>query len=339
MSQMPEDDFENDDGVVNCTTQKEFREAVEDSPDDYLIYLRGDGPFRVPDVAHLSHQIVATEEVSIRGGHPDLRLNLHGDAEAFLDRAKYVWASTRGLCDIHNADAVCVVDDTYLFARDCGVVHAGERSQIETFECDQVVALDRAHVTLHGKAYCMAFERADVVMSIDANCTIEAHDFSRIVANSEVRIAHQSPAAMIISPYGEGDTIPFIGKTTEEWARTYDVPISLGRNCLNVYKYVERNEENGSLETGRLRGYPTRWEVGKRTKCADWDPSHLSYHGLHFASHPVKAAMMVPRGGEGHMLRCAIPADETVIMDGGASVKAPWADVIEEIKFDWRQVP
>ena len=339
MSQMPEDDFEDDDGVVNCDTQKEFREAVEDSPDDALIYLRGDGPFRVPDVAHLSHQIVATEEVSIRGGHPDLHLNLHGDAEAFLDRAKYVWASTRGLCDIHRADAVCVVDNTYLFARDCGVVHAGERSQIETFECDQVVALNRAHVTLHGKTYCIALNHADVNATDSAECTIEAYDFSRVTMPSEGRIAHRSPAAMIISPYGEGDTIPFIGKTTEEWARTYDVPISLGRNCLNVYKYVERNEENGYLETGRLRGHPTRWEVGKRTKCADWDPSHLSYHGLHFASHPVRAAMLVIRGGEGHMLRCAIPADETVIMNGGASVKAPWADVIEEIKFDWRQVP
>lgn len=31
--------------------------------------------------------------------------------------------------------------------------------------------------------------------------------------------------------------------------------------------------------------------------------------------------------------------DEAVIMGGGHSVKAPWADVIEEIEFDWRQVP
>lgn len=339
MSQMPEDDFKDDDVVVNCYTQKEFREAVEDSPDDALIYLRGDGLFKVPDVARLPQHIVATEEVAIGGGHPDLHLNLHGDAEAFLNRAKYVWASTQGLCDIQNADAVCVVDDTYLFARDCEIVHASDLSQVETFDCDQVVALNGARVTLHGKTYCVALNRADVDAADSDEGAIEARDFSRVIMSSEGRIAHRSPGAMIISPYGEGDTIPFIGKTTEEWARTYDVPISLGRNCLNVYKYVERNEENGSLETGRLRGYPMRWEVGKRTKCADWDPSHLSYHGLHFASHPVKAAMMVPRGGEGHMLRCAIPADETVIMDGGASVKAPWADVIEEIKFDWRQVP
>ena len=82
-----------------------------------------------------------------------------------------------------------------------------------------------------------------------------------------------------------------------------------------------------------------RREVGERAKCADWDPSPLSYHGLHFASHPIKAAMMIPREGERHMLRCAIPADETVIMNDGSSVKAPWADVIQEIEFDWRQVP
>lgn len=339
MSQMPDDDYEDDCEVVNCYTTKEFREAVEKTPDDTLIYLRGEGQFRVPDVDRIPHHIVATEEASIRGGHPDLHLNLHGDAEAFLSRAKYVWSSTRGLCDIHNADAVCAVDDTYLFAQDCGVVHAGDTSQVEAFECDQVVALNRARVTLHGKNYCMAFERADVDVDIDANCTIEAHDFSRVVANSKVRIAHQSPAAMIATPYGDDDTVPFIGDTVEAWAHVYNAPIDLGGGRLYVYKYVERNEESGDLETGRLRGFPTQWEVGKRTECADWDPSPLSYHGLHFASHPVRAAMLVPRGVEGHMLRCTIPADETVIMNGGNSVKAPWADVVEEVEFDWRQVP
>lgn len=30
--------------------------------------------------------------------------------------------------------------------------------------------------------------------------------------------------------------------------------------------------------------------------------------------------------------------DEATLM-GGNSVKAPWADVVEEIEFDWRQVP
>lgn len=35
----------------------------------------------------------------------------------------------------------------------------------------------------------------------------------------------------------------------------------------------------------------------------------------------------------------AIPADMTVIMGSGNSVKAPWADVVEEVKFDWRQAP
>lgn len=339
MSQMPEDDFEDDGGVVNCYTQKEFREAVEDSPDDALIYLRGEDRFTVPDIDHLPHHIVATDEVVLKGGHPELHLNLTGDAEGFLCRAKYVLASTRGLCDIHNADAVYAVDDTYLFARDCGVVHAGDTSQVEAFDCDQVVARGRAHVTLHGKNYCTAFECADVDATDGIQCTFEAHDFSRVIMASDGRVAHRSLAAMVASPYGEGDTVPFIGETTEEWARTYDVPIGIGRNCLHVYKYVERNEENGSLETGRLRGYPTRWEVGERTKCVDWDPSPLSYHGFHFASHPVRAAMMVPRGGEGHMLLCAIPADKTVIMNDGNSVKAPWADVIEEVEFDWRQVP
>lgn len=339
MSQMPDDDFEDDDGSVNCDTQKEFREAVEDCPDDTLIYLRGEDRFKVPDVGRLPHHIIATDEVVLKGGHPDLHLNLHRDAEAFISQAKYVWASTRGLCDIHNADAVCVVDDTLLFARGCGVVHAGDISQVEAFGCDQVVALNRARVSLHGKNYCKAFQRADVDATHGVQCTIEAYDFSRAVMSFEGRIAHRSPAAMVISPYGDDDTVPFIGKTAEEWARIYDVPISLGRNCLHVYKYVERNGESGDLETGRLRGRPVRWEVGKRTKCSDWNPSPLSYHGLHFASHPIRAAMMIPRGGEGHILRCAIPADETVIMDDGSSVKAPWADVIEEIEFDWRQVP
>jgi hypothetical protein len=37
--------------------------------------------------------------------------------------------------------------------------------------------------------------------------------------------------------------------------------------------------------------------------------------------------------------RCIVATDEAVIMGGGHSVKAPWADVIEEVEFDWRQVP
>lgn len=82
-----------------------------------------------------------------------------------------------------------------------------------------------------------------------------------------------------------------------------------------------------------------RWEVGKRTECVDWEASPRSHHGLHFASHPVRAARLSVQSGERHMLRCAIPADTTVIMSSGNSVKAPWADVVEEIEFDWRQVP
>lgn len=71
----------------------------------------------------------------------------------------------------------------------------------------------------------------------------------------------------------------------------------------------------------------------------EWEASPLSRHGLHFASHPVRAARLTIQSGERHMLRCAIPVDKTVIMNGGNSVKAPWADVVEEVEFDWRQVP
>lgn len=339
MSQMPEDHYEDDDAVVECVTQKEFREAVEACPDNALIYLRGEGQFSVPNVDRLPQHIVATDEVMLRSGHPDLRINVHNDAEVLLEQARYVWASTRRMCNIRNADSVLALDYANLFATDCGVVHASERSEVETYNCDRVIATGRARVTLHGKNYCMAFNRADVDVNIYADCTIEAHDFSRIFANSKTRIAYQSPAAMITTPYGDGDTIPRVGDTVEAWAHVYGAPIDLDGGLLYVYKYVERNEGSGDLETGRLRGSPVQWQVGRRTECADWDPSPLSHHGLHFASHPARAAMMTPRSGEGHMLRCAIPADETVIMNDGSSVKAPWADVIEEIEFDWRQVP
>lgn len=90
MSQMPEDDFEDDGGFVNCGTQKEFREAVEDSPDDALIYLRGEDYFTVPDIDHLPHHIIATDEVVLKGGHPDLHLNLTGDADV-IEEIKFDW--------------------------------------------------------------------------------------------------------------------------------------------------------------------------------------------------------------------------------------------------------
>lgn len=339
MSQMPDDYDDEDNEVVSCYTTKEFREAVEKTPDDTMIYLRGEGQFSVPNVDRLPQHIVATDEVVLRGGLPDLHLNVHSNAKVFLNQAKYVWASTRGVCSVNNADAVHVLDSTELFASDCGVVHAGERSQVETFACGRVLALGRARVTLHGKSYCMAFERADVDVNIHADCTVEAHDFSRVHAAAGLRLAYRSPSAMVTTPHGEDDTLPFIGNTVEEWAHTYDAPIDLWKNRLYVYKYVERNEETGDLETGRLRGSPVQWKVGRRTECADWNHSRVSYHGLHFASHPVRAAMMVVRSGERHMLRCAIPVDKTVIMGGGNSVKAPWADVVEEVEFDWRQVP
>lgn len=155
MPQMPDDyDNENDGEVVNCYTTKEFREAIEKAPDDTMIYLRGEGQFRVPDVDRIPQQVTITD-----------------------------------------------------------------------------------------------------------------------------------------------------------WARTYGAHINFEKNIMYVYKCVARNPETGVLETGRSHG------------------------------HPVRAAMLSVQSGERHMLRCAIPADTTVIMSSGNSVKAPWADVVEEIEFDWRQVP
>lgn len=64
MSQMP-DDYDNEDNeVVNCYTTKEFREAVEKTPDDTMIYLRGESQFRVPDVDRIPQHVTVTE-----GGH------------------------------------------------------------------------------------------------------------------------------------------------------------------------------------------------------------------------------------------------------------------------------
>ena len=339
MSQMPDDYDDEDNEVVNCYTTKEFREAVEKTPDDTMIYLRGEGKFRVPNVDRIPQHVTATEEVTLQGGHPDLHLNARCDAATFIDQAKYVWTCSRRMCDTRNADSVCAVDDAYLFAQDCGVVHAGDTSQVSAFDCETVVALDRARVALSGKCYCLAFERADVDASNNAYCMIEAHDFSRVIAESSSRIAYRSPGATVITPYGGGDTIPFIGDGVEDWARTYGTHIDQKKNLLYVYKCVGRNLETGELETGRLARHPVRWEVGRRSECVDWEASPLSLHGLHFASHPVRATRLTIQPGERHMLRCAIPVDKTVIMSGGNSVKAPWADVIEEIEFDWRQVP
>lgn len=339
MSQMPDDYDDEDNEVVNCYTTKEFREAVEKTPDDTMIYLRGEGQFRVPDVDRIPQQVIVTEEAVLRGGHPDLHLNVHCDAEAFIDQAKYVWTSTRGLCDIHNTSAVCAADDTDLFARSCKVVHAGGMSRVTVFDCETVVVMDRARALLNGKCYCLAFECSDVEAGDNACCMIEAHDFSRVIAESPSRIAHQSPGARVLTPNGGGHTVPFIGDTVEDWAQTYDAPIDREKNLMYVYKCVTKNPETGELETGRPHDHPVRWEVGKRSECVDWEASPLSYHGLHFASHPVRAAMLTIQSGEKHMLRCAIPADMTVIMGSGNSVKAPWADVVEEVKFDWRQVP
>lgn len=340
MTQMPDDDYDDeDDEVVNCYTQKEFRETVEKAPDDTMIYLRGEGRFRVPDVDRIPQQVIITDRAALRGGHPDLHLNVHCDAEAFIDQAKYVRTFTRGLCYIHNTSTVCVVDDTDLFARDCGVVHAGGASRITAFDCETVVVTNRARALLNGKCYCLAFECSDVEADSNTYCTIEAHDFSRVITESPSGIAYQGPGARVLTPSGGGGTVPFVGDTVKDWARTYGVHIGREKNLMYVYKCVARNPETGVLETGRSHGHPVRWEVGKRTECVDWETSPRSHHGLHFASHPVRAAMLAAQSGERHMLRCAIPADTTVIMSSGNSVKAPWADVVEEIEFDWRQVP
>ena len=134
MSQMPDDDYEDDCEVAHCYTTKEFREAVEKTPDDTLIYLRGEGKFRVPDVDRIPQHVTVTEGAILQGGHPDLHLNAHCDAVTFIDQAKYVWTCSRGVCDTHNTDSVYAVDGARLFARDCGVVHAGDTSQVSAFD-------------------------------------------------------------------------------------------------------------------------------------------------------------------------------------------------------------
>lgn len=339
MLQMPDDDYEYDFEVANCYTTKEFREAVEKTPDDTMIYLRGESKFTVPDVDRIPQHVTVTEGAILQGGHPDLHLNAHCDAVIFIDQAKYVWTCSRGVCNTSNTDSVCAVDGACLCARDCGVVHASDTSQVSAFNCETVVALDRARVTLSGKCYCLAFERSDVDAGDSAHCMIEAYDFSRVIAKSSSRIAHRSPGATAITPYGGGGTIPFFGDGVEDWARTYEAHIDHEKNLMYVYKCAARNLETGELETGRLVLHPVQWEVGKRSECIDWEASPLSHHGLHFASHPVRAARLTIQSGERHMLRCTIPVDKTVIMNGGNSVKAPWADVVEEVEFDWRQVP
>lgn len=339
MTQMPADYDDEHDEVVNCHTTKEFREAIEKTPDYTRIYLRGEGGFRVPDVDRIPQQVTITDKAALQGGHPDLHLNVHSDAKACIEQAKHVWTSTRRMCDIRNVDSVHVLGDTNLFARDCGVVCAGGTSWVTASNCETVIALGRALVALDGKCYCLAFECSDVDAGDNAYCMIEAHDFSRVIAESSSRIARRGPGARILTPSGDGRTVPFIGDTMEDWARTYGAYINFEKNFMYVYKCVARNPETGELETGRRLNRPVRWEIGKRTECVDWEPSPLSHHGLHFASHPVRAAILSVQSGEKHMLRCAIPADTTVIMSGGNSVKAPWADVVEEIEFDWRQVP
>lgn len=339
MPQMPDDYDDEDNEAVSCYTTKEFREAVEETPDDTMIYLRGEGRFRVPDVDRIPQHVTAADEVTLKGGHLDLHLNVRCDAVTFIDQAKYVWTCSRGVCDICSTDSVRAVDSAYLFARDCGVVHAGDTSQVSAFDCETVVALNRARVALSGKCYCLAFECSDVDSGNNAYCMIEAHDFSRVIAESSSRIAYRSPGATVITPYGGDDTIPFIGDGVEDWARTYGAHIDQKKNLLYVYKCVVRNLETGELETGTFVRHPVRWEVGRRSECIDWEAWPLSHHGLHFASHPVRATMLTIQSGERHMLRCAIPVDKTVIMSDGNSVKAPWADVVEEVEFDWRQAP
>ena len=160
-----------------------------------MIYLRGEGQFRVPDVDRIPQQVTITDKATLRGGHPDLHLNVHCGAEAFIEQAKHVWASTRRLCDIHNTSAVCAVDDTDLFARECGVVYAGGMSRVTASDCGTVVATNRARALLNGKCYCLAFECSDVDAANNAYCMIEAHDFSRVIAESSSRIARRGPGA------------------------------------------------------------------------------------------------------------------------------------------------
>ena len=70
MSQMPDDDYEDNGEVAHCYTTKEFREAVEKTPDDALIYLRGEGQFRVPDVDRIPQHVTVTEGAMLRCAIP-----------------------------------------------------------------------------------------------------------------------------------------------------------------------------------------------------------------------------------------------------------------------------
>lgn len=98
-------------------------------------------------------------------------------------------------------------------------------------------------------------------------------------------------------------------------------------NCYTTKEFREAIEKNPFDTMIYLRGGEGQFSVPN----VDRRPQHIAATD--------EAAMMVIRSREGHMLRCAIPADEAVIMSDDHSVKSPWADVIKEIEFDWRQVP
>lgn len=70
MSQMPDDYDDEDNEVVNCYTTKEFREAIEKTPDDTMIYLRGESQFRVPDVDRIPQHVTVTEGAMLRCAIP-----------------------------------------------------------------------------------------------------------------------------------------------------------------------------------------------------------------------------------------------------------------------------
>jgi hypothetical protein len=130
--------------------------------------------------------------------------------------------------------------------------------------------------------------------------------------------AIQHPGSKIDLPGAVLLRAPESVETVEDWIDYYGCGTQRGR--IIVFKLV-----HNSLHSDHEAVY----EIGKETKCDDWQPTSQCGNGLHFGPSPSACE----RYGSGtRYLACSVRAKDVVLL--GDKLKAPSCKVLYEVDRD-----
>lgn len=292
-----------------------------------------------------------------------------GESKIIVDSPAGVWLCVEGAAHVEARGSSCVIarESSYVVARDSSCVIARDSSYVVTWDSSSVVAWDSSEVMAWGSsdifargssrvvaresatveawdsAHVVTWDSSEVIARDEAqviardssyveacgSSTVEARDSSCVEASRFTTVHLYSASATVTG--GVVIDIAALDLThITDWAEYHGVKVE-GDEVI-VYKAVD-----AELRSGRGFAYP----IGETVECPDWKADAECGHGLHLSPSPTQGRDYFRQATR--FLRCAVPVDELVVIDGKFTdivpkLKAKIVRVICEVDVHGREI-